>query len=442
MDMSSVVYSDEQEAAFATIKKWWNGGRPEHQEFLLFGFAGVGKTTLAKALPELLDLKMYEEPDTDGMDKQEKEDAKAHAAAGALLYCAFTGKAASVLRRKGITAYTIHQSIYGRPLVDESKINLLMSKIAQQETAGDPNIASSIRELKRLLQPSFGLKSIDAKASGCSLILVDECSMIDEKLYFDLLQFGIPVIFTGDPAQLPPIGKSAGLIERTPNVLLTHIHRQAKDNPILELATHLRTSSVLPKINLPELVVTNQVFKPDEIAGFSQVIVGYHTTRRRLNDGMRKHFGFGEFPAGGDEKLINLKNDHQLKIMNGEMVGMTDFVNDGTPNFFLGKIVDFETKDALGEKFGTTQMIYDGYFKDCANFREGRIDRDWKDRAKATELDWGYAITCHKSQGSEWDEVFIHDDGFGRSELDRRRWLYTALTRARSVAMISSRFAQ
>jgi exodeoxyribonuclease-5 len=440
-------WSPQQEELLLDIEKWWNNGAPEEQEYILFGYAGTGKTTLAKTFPDLFQLQMFDEvPDPDSKFGKQKPVELQDDKLGFILYCSFTGKAASVLRSKGLNAFTIHQSIYGAPIIDENKMTELVGKIEEYKKTGDPRLSQVKAELKRTLQPGFALKETNAKAAHCKLIVVDECSMIDEKLYLDLRQFGVPIVFMGDPAQLPPVGKSAGLIERRPNVMLTEIHRQALDNPILELATLLRESSFLPKIAVPELVVTNEQIDVNAMSEFDQVICGYHTTRRRTNNNFRQMYGFDEIPHSSKEKLINLKNDHGLKIMNGEMVSLCDKDDDDqTPSkdshFFFGTLADYYSKKALGGVIATSQTIYNGYFKDTVRYEDDRISREWKKRKDAVELDWGYAITCHKSQGSEWDAIYIHDDGFGRSELDRRRWLYTALTRARSKAFISSRFA-
>ena len=438
-------FSPQQDDALVKIKEWWNDGNPEEQEFLLFGYAGTGKTTLAKELTQLLGLEMFVDPKSEEEKKEnQREGGSQYAAQEAIIYCAFTGKAALVLRRKGLTsAYTIHQTIYGRPFIDEMLADQLREKIEVMEArGGDPDLASTRRELSKVLQPSFSMSTTASRGSAASLIVVDECSMVTEQLYRDLLSLKKPIIFMGDPAQLPPVGKSAGLIDRRPNVMLTEIHRQAADNPILILATSLRQNSALPQIFDPNLVVTRDQIEPKEMLDFDQVIIGYHNTRRRLNNQMRRLKGFDVLPEGNGEKLINLKNQHDIGIMNGEMVQLKEVDPKKALYFFQAKLANFETGDLLISPAGReTHLVYDGYFYDTEKFQEGRIDRDWRKRQDSTELDWGYAITCHKSQGSEWDTVFIHDDGFGRSEEDRRRWLYTALTRARSKAMISSRFA-
>src|SRR5262245_34135907 len=121
----------------------------------------------------------------------------------------FTGKAACVMRSKGCRgASTIHSLIY-RPL--ESK----------QE------------------QPSFELWQ-QAPASNAKLIIIDECSMVDAELGRDLMSFGVPLLVLGDPAQLPPIQGGGYFTDAKPDAMLTEVHRQARDNPIVRLSMDIR----------------------------------------------------------------------------------------------------------------------------------------------------------------------------------------------------------
>ena len=80
--------------------------------------------------------------------------------------------------------------------------------------------------------------------------------------------------------------------------------------------------------------------------------------------------------------------------------------------------------------------IYKGHFEDHIAFDKQRHDRDWKTKRALTEATFGWAITGHKSQGSQWENVVVWDDGLGRTELDRRRWLYTTITRAEQGLVI------
>src|SRR5512144_665376 len=136
----------------------------------LFGYAGTGKTTLARHL--------------------------AASVKGKVLFAAFTGKAALVMRSKGCAgASTIHSLIY-------------RARESGEET------------------PSFDLWD-EAPASKADLIVVDECSMVDAELGRDLLSFGVPVLVLGDPAQLPPISGGGFFTQAEPDAMLTEVHGQA-----------------------------------------------------------------------------------------------------------------------------------------------------------------------------------------------------------------------
>jgi exodeoxyribonuclease-5 len=80
--------------------------------------------------------------------------------------------------------------------------------------------------------------------------------------------------------------------------------------------------------------------------------------------------------------------------------------------------------------------IYKGDFEDHVSYDKRRHDRDWKEKRYLTEATFGWAITCHKAQGSQWRNVIVWDDGMSKTEEDRRRWLYTAITRAEQGLVI------
>src|SRR5580698_9947212 len=183
----SVVQDDALKAVSNWIKaKPGTNGTP--QVFLLFGYACTGKTTLATHIAD----------DVDG-------DVK---------FAAFTGKAASVMRGKGCHgASTIHSLIY--------------------------RARESGEEI-----PNFDLWD-EAPASKAALIIIDECSMVDAELGRDLLSFGVPLLVLGDPAQLPPIQGGGFFTEAEPDVMLTEVHRQAQDDPIVLLSMNIRAGEYL-----------------------------------------------------------------------------------------------------------------------------------------------------------------------------------------------------
>jgi exodeoxyribonuclease-5 len=157
----------------------------------------------------------------------------------------------------------------------------------------------------------------------------------------------------------------------------------------------------------------------------SQVICGRNATRLLLNRAMKQAAGFAApYPTGSGEKLICLRNRHDLGLVNGMFVSLTDIRDEGA--LFFSAIVT--TDD--GQQIPGRQCFYKGHYDDHVEHDRGRLQRDWKQMQGLIETVWGYAITCHKAQGSQWENVIVLDDGLGRTAEDRARWLYTAITRA------------
>src|SRR5262247_3344799 len=182
------VFTPHQDAALTAASDWFRASRGRASIFRLFGYAGTGKTTLAKHIAE-------------GVD-------------GKVLFAAFTGKAACVMRSKGCHgASTIHSLIY-------------KARERGEET------------------PTFELWD-EAPASKARLIVIDECSMVDAELAHDLMSFGVPLLVLGDPAQLPPIQGGGFFTDAKPDAMLTEVHRQARDNPIVRLSMDIRAGHAL-----------------------------------------------------------------------------------------------------------------------------------------------------------------------------------------------------
>src|SRR3954452_1976144 len=237
-------WSPQQEEALRRVAAWLKAGTP--QLFRLLGYAGTGKTTLARHVAEAVE--------------------------GEVAFGAFTGKAASVLRQKGChDASTIHSMIYRTRESDEGG-------------------------------PLFALNR-SGPAAKADLIIIDECSMVDAELGRDLLSFGVPVLVLGDPAQLPPIQGGGFFTEVEPDVMLTEVHRQAQDNPIVRLSMDIRAGEYLEPGRYGESeVVRKNDLEPQRVLEADQVLVGRNNTRRSYNARLRERRGFyGAMPSAGDK---------------------------------------------------------------------------------------------------------------------------------------------
>jgi len=174
---------------------------------------------------------------------------------------------------------------------------------------------------------------------------------------------------------------------------------------------------------------------PEQLLNGGQVICGRNATRIQLNLAMKRAAGFaaayptGEVRAGASEKIICLKNRADLGIVNGMFLRLED-IEDENELCFSAR-VEPEAAPAGAPATGDGRyLIYKGHFDDHIAPDPERERRDHWVRKGLIEAVWGWAITCHKSQGSQWQNVVVLDDGLGRTAQDRARWLYTAITRA------------
>jgi len=330
--------------------------------FTLGGYAGTGKTTAIRAIVGSF-------------------------AAGHVSVCALAGKAVSVLRSKGIEASTIHSLIYHYDQESEQFIKV-------------PYLP-------------------------CKAIVVDEASMVSEELYADLVSYCKPIVFVGDPAQLEPIGRDFNLMAN-PDIQLETIHRQAAENPIIELATAIRNGR-----DMPRGFQHNDDGEGVEIKGkwaigeadlewADKIIVGYNGMRHAINRRVRplhlsSHIDDDEAILYG-EKIICLQNNYSLGVFNGLLMTvdkLRDHIEDEDTS-----IVDVTTDD--GREIKRLPIVASQFGKN--------LDRESRWRKDAAVCDYGYAITCHKAQGSQWDKVVVVEQI--ASSWDANRWRYTAATRA------------
>ena len=301
-------------------------------------------------------------------------------------YCSLTGKAASVLRARGAkNACTLHSLLYGAPEVRKHK--------------GREELVWYRREGKLLVD----------------LIVADECSMIDHKLGRDLLATGVKILVTGDPVQLPPVLGEPFF--NKPDFTLTEIHRQAANSQPLKLATAIRTGERIKP----------RRFNLDALLDHDIVIAALNRTRRNINQLMRRSFGItDEYPVVG-ERIVGLRNNSATGILNGTLWTIEALTRD-----------DLRLNVDLVDDIGNVAQVE----AHADGFLLRQLDLNEREYEGLDLFDFGYCLTCHKAQGSEWDSVVVIDEtdspGFAmitgnlsQSEF-RTRWLYTAVTRAKS----------
>lgn len=359
------------------------------------GYAGSGKSTLVKYIVAALDI--------DEVD---------------VCYIAFTGKASLVLKEKGCpNSMTAHRLLYKSfPRRDGSFAHV----------------------------PKYPLDY------NYKLIVVDEISMLPKAIWDLLLSHHIHVIALGDPGQLPPIGESNGVLDH-PHVFLDEIMRQAQESEIIRLTMQIREKKPLAPFKGNEVQVLN---KSEVVSGLytwaDQIIAGKNDTRRSINNLMRQYLyeTTDPMPIDGD-KMICLRNDWDNPseaddvLVNG-LIGSVYNVKElrGLP--FIDKAIKADFLPDIYSLLDVDQSPQDLFFRglqldhklittgestvNANNFR--RIPKGIKPK----EFDYGYCITCHKSQGSEYGKVLVFEE-FLRGG-DHEKWLYTAATRAKDKLVI------
>lgn len=347
--------TSQQEAAILALL---DGARSGKLLQTLGGYAGTGKTVVVSHLHESLPR---------------------------FAVCAFTGKAADILRRKGIdTAKTIHSTIY-----TPKTRAFYTGKVWIERVVG------------------YELRSKDELS--CNGFLIDEASMVGADVFRDLQSFGLPIIAVGDHGQLPPVGEDVGLMQN-PDYRLEEIHRNA--GPIAFFADHLRQGGNASQWSGEGAVhVVNDIGHAEQ---YDQTICGMNRTRVILNKAAKLRQGkdFDKRPSVGD-RVMCLKNHRQLGVFNGQQ--------------------------------GVASEVYENQFSFLPTYPENAepiLIRDdpasWlcyvvsQDRSgHVVPFDYAWAITAHKSQGDEWDTVAVVEEKC--PYWDPRRWAYTAASRAKKA---------
>lgn len=398
------MLSAEQEEALKRIHAWLKA--PDDQwMFYLGGYAGTGKTYLLHHL-------------INGLDKQP------------ICLCP-TGKAASVLQKKlkSVAVNTIHSALYVP--VSPSLLDLMRLEEQLLNCPTETSLIQMIQDEKKKLSErkiTFAEKD-NVKIRPHDFVIIDEASMVTSKMLDDLEKTMAKVLFVGDPGQLPPVGDCGYFATQRPDFILKEVQRQALGNPIIRLSMDIRYAKDIPDFIDSEHLIRRPKagYELDQFAHFDQILTGRNVIRRKLNRITRKLLKRHEshFPVIG-EKLICLKNSSYAGAM---------FIN--------GVQCVAASEAVLNQDSGDFEMdlLYEGGFVRKApiytyplevHYRQDVIEEPWMSRNGLVEVDYAYAITVHKSQGSEWDNVVLVDDAMNEADKNfRRRWLYTAITRAK-----------
>lgn len=423
----------------------------------VIGKAGSGKTLLLSQVTKALLQAGVEliSPDWEGRRRKDRRSV-------AIL--APTNKAAFVLRMRGVPATTIHRILY-TPVYDPEyeKIAdwLTESGVKPQVEGMDDAVLDRIRAFydQHASIPgalaAAGLRGSDfirgwkRREEGLDVGLIDEASMLDEKQFEDLREIFPVLILFGDPAQLAPVGQSGEMVfERLAapqRLILSRIHRQADDNPILDLAHALADerlgfdefeSMIRAAARRDDRVVWAERVESDLMAR-SPVLVWRNATRIRLIHAFRTAFGApGDALLAGEPLIcdgLELPLKHRKKRIDLEARGLIK----GAQVVYLGP----------GRKPGFSRLhvigAEDPRLSAASIVKIEMPDADEPFIPHAAGMGaaflHGAAVTIHKAQGSQWPQVQVFGPDIAaaawsnRSEAGVQLWkrlAYVAITRA------------
>lgn len=376
--MFDIVLTENQIKAVKKCRNWFNNykmKKDKKQYFVLSGCAGSGKTTIINFFLNEISINRQK-----------------------VAFMAYTGKAAQVLQDKGYSeATTIHVKIYN---------------FAEDEKTG--NLISFLKPIEDLF--------------SYSLFVVDECSMLNDSMIEDLLSFQIPILFLGDHNQLKPVDGSNNLLQN-PDVRLTEVIRQALGNSIIEFSTFFtKEGDSMQNISYGKFGENVNILKKYDdslLKNVDQIICGYNKTRIYLNKYLKLDPDI-PLPTKGD-KMICRRNNWKQSV--SDSFGKKIYLTNG----LCGICVEDVSRIIGKIRFSPIKSHNEFNLELDFDYLVNGIDD--KKNKRLEKFDFGYAITCHSSQGSEYDTCLVLAEPFGDA-IDRKRWLYTAITRAKNHLFI------
>lgn len=405
--------SDDQQSAISAIMDWYKSDNRKPY-ITLGGYAGTGKTTVIAELRQMLPVNLR------------------------VAYCAYTGKATSVLR---------HKLLNTKSLYSNDNISTIHSLIYEPITEDNEIIGWT-----KIFKLEF------------DLIIIDESSMVSKDIFDDILEYHIPIICIGDHGQLPPVSNDDFNLMSNPEIKLEKIHRydSSEESPLLKISMMARLEGKIPFGVYGDGVLK---VKPDDsnVSKFVKLmgnfensfcVCGFNDTRISMNKKFRKYLKKTEdVPCVGDRVIClrNNKNAADLPIYNG-MIGTIRSKFTYSNCYDINCEFDGEKdiyKGAISKKnFNSSKKLeYETILKsDIIKWRKQRSCGDYftvnnhlirsNKKVVLDNFDYAYAITCHKSQGSEMENVMVLEQKCEYWEYNR--WLYTAVTRSRKNLIIVS----
>ncbi len=453
----------QQHIAFKSLANF--SQNPDLKVFILRGYAGTGKTSLMSGYIKFLD--QMEIP---------------------YRLLASTGRASKILndKTKSISS-TIHSLIYRFTELDDDleQLSMLQNKMA----VDDKGQLSLVFDLRKIESTSECIYIVDEASmvsdnpdTGLSFAKFGSGKLLNDLLAFDK---NGKFVFVGDPCQLPPVGQAISPalskvhVEKSFRVAtvdfeLTEIHRQSKNSGIVGASMRLRElhqknpTDKWAKFPLKgyqnirlynsHASLINAYIGMVKQYGFEYAGMLCQTNRHcaDINAILRKSLGRHDQSLQAGDILLVTQNNYLVNLVNGDLVEVMDT---GSREYRAGlRFLQVKVQELVSKKVYNVLLVEDilqsiatnlnhkqhkdlyiDYYKRMINRGINQKDPAFKENMfadpylNALKAVYGYALTCHKGQGGEWEEVFLYLDNKiqGLPRPGVYQWVYTAVTRAR-----------
>ena len=378
----------KQEAGLAeALTRYKNG----EKYVTIAGYAGTGKTTLVRYIISALNV---------------SEDSVA--------YCSYTGKAAEVLRKKGNkNAMTLHKLLYDS-----------------------------------IPKPGGGFIRRPKMNVEYDIVVVDEISMAPKSMIEMLLKHKLFAIFLGDPGQLPQIDKneSHDYLQHA-HVFLDQVMRQAAESEIIQLTMKIREGENIPFTKGKEvMVLPRKELCTGHLTWADTILCATNATRHGVNNQMRGLLGYDGALCEGEKVIFKANywedcNNEGDALVNGSLgtvvnihesfIMIPDYIKNDRHKIPT-VMCDFIPE--AGSSFSSINIDKDFLISECCcvdwkvSYQLGKLRNKIGDilPKKAT---YGYALTGHAAQGSQFPKVLVIEESFPFDREEHKRWLYTCCTR-------------
>jgi exodeoxyribonuclease-5 len=403
---AALIELDKSQAqAFNEIQRWLTARVKDPklpQIYRLGGHAGSGKTTLLTEVTRFC----------------EAEGIR-------YALATFAGKAADVLRRKGLdSAQTIHSLIYKPNHTAMAEVRRLNEQLKHEGLSPEERKALQA-DLKKQRDLQWTLRTT---LDDTDLLVIDEASMVSGRITNQLKSFGRPILAVGDPAQLPPVELSPTsdplFFSQTPDSKLEGKHRFGTQALLGEVASAARSNQPIPGEAITPLPRVN-------LLDFDVILVHSNVNRWKYVHAVRGAQGKPlDQPVPGD-RITFWQNNREYGVFNGgsavvQAISEAEKAATKYPAWAVEAVSD------TGEPLSLT--VDKRGFRDQAALDDAAKHR----KSDSVIASFSEALTVHKAQGSEWPRVLIADHpnvGDGES---RVRWRYTAVTRASEALVLAN----